>query len=119
VGSEFDEFGAPAASSNSFDSIPSDTSTTTTSNSNRTWVQYFQDYLRRNVECSVSAVGLVWWGSRMLNPVIHAQFKSKPQSTKPMDLVMNFVNNGIAGKYFFFLTRHFFIFDLNNLVCFV
>jgi hypothetical protein len=33
----------------------------------------------------------------MLNPMVHAQFKAKPQQTKPLEMVMNFLTNGVAS----------------------
>ncbi len=64
----------------------------------RTWGEYFQDKLIGQAECSVTAVGLVWWMSRFFSPVVTSQFKQESKQMKPLEMAMEFLTNGINGK---------------------
>lgn len=64
----------------------------------RTWAGYFQEKLTRQAECSVTAVGLVWWMSRFFSPVVNSQFKQEQKQMKPLEMAMEFLTNGINGK---------------------
>jgi hypothetical protein len=85
-----------------FDSVPQIPTTTSIPSEeptkSRTWGEYFQDKLTRQVECSVTAVGLVWWMSKFFSPVVQSQFKQEPKQMKPLEMVMEFLTNGINGK---------------------
>lgn len=89
---EFDEFVAGGQTTTT-------TSTASIDVSTRTWPQYLQQRLTGQMECSVSAASLVWYLSRMLSPVVHAQYKQKPKQTKPLEMIMNFFTEGVNGKY--------------------
>lgn len=64
----------------------------------RTWVEYIQLKIRGQTECSVSAVALVWYLSRILAPAVTAPFAQKTKPTKPLEMIMDFLTNGLSGN---------------------
>lgn len=79
-----------------FDAVPTppiDVGSTETKS--RTWPEYFQQRITRQTECSLTAVGLVWWMSRFFSTAVHSQFKQQPKQMKPLEMVMDFLTNGI------------------------
>jgi hypothetical protein len=64
----------------------------------RTWMGYFQDKLRGQMESSVSAVALAWYLARILSPAITAPFQQKTKPSNSLDKILDLVKNGINGE---------------------
>jgi hypothetical protein len=63
----------------------------------RTWFQWGQNKIVRQLECSLTAVGLVWWVTSMLSPMVSRAFPKQQNSNGIMNMVISFYNNGMEG----------------------
>ena len=63
----------------------------------RTWFQWGQNKILRQLECSLTAVGLVWWVTSMLSPMVNKAFPKQQSSNGLMAMVISFYNNGMEG----------------------
>lgn len=63
----------------------------------RTWFQWGQTKILRQLECSLTAVGLVWWVTSMFSSMVSRAFPKQPNSDGYMGILVSFYNNGMEG----------------------
>ena len=63
----------------------------------RTWVQWAHSRLLRQLECSLTAVWLVWWVTSLFTSLVGRAFPKQPKESGLMAMVISLYNHGVDG----------------------
>eukprot|EP01034_Spumella_vulgaris_P021700 gene21700-27751_t len=89
-----------SAPSPSFNEIP--VVTDPSSSVGRSWLGWLIWKLRSQIESTLSAVGLVWWASRSISPIVALRFKNSPAAgggSSYMSMALNLWQTGFEGIF--------------------